>query len=125
MKKPLHTLVAYQVALQVVQQLEPIVGRIKQHDRNLADQLRRAATSVVCNIAEGQRREGGNKQRAYEIASGEANEVLGCLDLAAAWGWPQDDQAARYKLGRLLRLLDGLVTASALGERRAASASGA
>jgi hypothetical protein len=51
--------------------------------------------------------------------------VLGCLDLAAAWGWPQDDQAARYKLGRLLRLLDGLVTASALGERRAAPASGA
>ena len=125
MKKPLHTLVAYQVALQVVQQLEPIVGRIKQHDRNLADQLRRAATSVVCNIAEGQRREGGNKQRAYEIASGEANEVVGCLDLAAAWGWPQDDQAARFKLGRLLRLLDGLVSAPSDAQRAAPASSGA
>ena len=102
------TLIAYEVAVQLVQELRPIVEIVKQHDSNLADQMKRAATSVVLNLSEGQRRVAGNKRRAYEIAHGEAREVLGCLDCAAAWGYVLDASATRAKLDRLLALCWGL-----------------
>jgi hypothetical protein len=43
-----------------------------------------------------------------EIAHGEAREVLGCLDCAAAWGYVTNSVAARMKLDRLLGLCWGL-----------------
>ena len=101
-------LVAYQVALEVIRKLRPIVEQIQMHDAHLADQLRRAATNTVANLAEGQRRQAGNKRRAYENASGEAREMLGCLDCALAWGWATDDAAVRIELDRLLALCWGL-----------------
>src|ERR1700709_318140 len=82
-----HMLVAYQVALELIKKLRPIVEHIKMHDAHLADQLRRAATNTVANLAEGQRRVAGNKRRAFENAHGEAREMVGCLDCALAWGW--------------------------------------
>jgi four helix bundle protein len=95
---------AYEVAVSLVRLLKPIVDQLRKRDANLADQLRRCATSVVLNLAEGQRREAGNKQRAYEIAHGEAREVLGCLDVAKEWGYVVDDRDARAMLDRLLAL---------------------
>jgi four helix bundle protein len=101
-------LIAYQVAVELVHELRPIVESVKQHDSNLADQMKRAATSVVLNLSEGQRRAAGNKRRAYEIAHGEAREVLGCLDCAAAWGYVLDASDTRAKLDKLLALCWGL-----------------
>ena len=101
-------LIAYQVALELVRALRPIVAALKHQDANLADQLQRAATSVVLNLAEGQRRQKGNKHRAYEAAHGEAREVLGALDCAQAWAWIAEDSAARDKCEHLLRLCWGL-----------------
>jgi len=101
-------LIAYQVALEVIRKLRPVVEQIKMHDAHLADQLRRAATNTVANLAEGQRRHAGNKRRAYENAHGEAREMLGCLDCALAWGWATDDAAVRVELDRLLALCWGL-----------------
>ena len=103
--------VAAEVAIEVVAELRPIVEVIAERDANLADQIRRAATSVVLNLNEGARREKGNKRRAFEIAHGEAREVLGALDCAAAWGYVADASQARAKLDRLLGLLWGLTRA--------------
>jgi four helix bundle protein len=105
--------VAYEVAVELVKELRPIVEAVGQHDRNLADQLKRAATSVLLNLAEGQRRVAGNKRRAFEIAHGEAREVLGCLDCAAAWGYVTNASRARAILDRLLGLCWGLTRAKA------------
>jgi four helix bundle protein len=105
----MNMLHAYSVAMALVPLLRPIIDQLKRHDANLADQMRRAATSVVLNLAEGQRREAGNKRRAYEIAHGEAREVLGCLDVASAWGLIVDDRDARAMLDRLLALCWRLV----------------
>jgi four helix bundle protein len=101
-------LIAYVVAVELIALLKPIVEEIAKHDANLADQLKRAATSTVLNLGEGQRRVKGNKRRAYEIAHGEARESLACLDSARAWGWVRDDRAARAHLDRLLGLCWGL-----------------
>ncbi|HUS33519.1 MAG TPA: four helix bundle protein [Kofleriaceae bacterium] len=113
------TFVAYEVAVELVRELRPMVELIAQHDANLADQMKRAATSVVLNLSEGARRAAGNRRRAYEIAHGEARELLGALDCAAAWGYVLDASRARATLDRLLGLLWGLthpghVTRSAL-----------
>src|SRR6185437_8976577 len=97
-------LVAYQVALEVSTHLRHIVLKVRQHDAHLADQLRRAATNSVANLAKGQRRVAGNKRRAYENAHGEAREMLGCLDCALAWGYVVDDAQVRVTLDRLLAL---------------------
>lgn len=110
-------LIAYEVAIELVRELRPIVDALKTQDPNLAVQLQRCASAVVLNLAEGQRRQKGNKHRAYEIAHGEAREVLGCLDCAGAWGWIGEDSAAREKCHRLLRLCWGLTHSK--HERRA------
>ena len=112
-------LVAYQVAVELLTELRPIVEAIKRHDAHLADQLRRAATNTVANLAEGQRREKGNKHRAFEIAHGEAREILGCLDCARGWGWIAADRDARAKLDRLLALCWGLTHSKYERPRRA------
>ena len=101
-------LVAYEVALELVRELRPLVEQIRKHDNTLAKQLVDAANSTVQNLAEGERHRGGNKRLKYEIAHGEANEVKGSLDLALAWGHVADDTAARTKLRRLLALIWGL-----------------
>jgi four helix bundle protein len=100
--------VAYEVAVEVVREMRAVVEVVAKHDSNLADQMKRAATSVVLNLSEGARRQKGNQQRAYEIAHGEARELIGALDVAAAWGYVMDASLARTKLDRLLGLLWGL-----------------
>jgi len=62
----------------------------------------------VQNLAEGERHRGDNKRARFAIAHSEANEVKGSLDLALAWGFIDDDWAARVKLQRLLALCWGL-----------------
>jgi len=103
-------LIAYEVSLEVVSQLPPIVARIRKHDNNLAKQLVDAMNSTVQNLAEGMVHSGGNKRIKYEIAYGEANEVRASLDLARAWHYVADDSAARVPLNRLLALCHGLVS---------------
>ena len=102
----MNTLVAYQVALEVIRQVRPIIEQLKQHDPHLADQLKRAATNTVANLGEGQRRAAGNKRRAYENAHGEAREMVGCLDSAEAWGLLLETHTAdaRRTLDHLLAL---------------------
>ena len=107
----MSTFVAYEVSIELVKELRRIVEVVGKHDSNLADQMKRAGTSVVLNLSEGARRQRGNQQRAFEIAHGEARELLGALDCAAAWGYVLDTRNARRTLDRLLGLLWGLTHA--------------
>ena len=79
--------IAYEVSLEVITSLRAVVPKLERHDRDLADQLKRAASSVALNLAEGQRLTKGNKAKHYVIAHGSANEVRAALQTAAAWGW--------------------------------------
>jgi four helix bundle protein len=77
----------YGVALQTIETVGPIASVIGREDRDLARQLRRAATSVVLNLAEGERQRGGNRRSRFETAIGSANESVACLDCALALGY--------------------------------------
>ena len=100
--------VAYTVAIELIHDLRDLVPVIKRHDRDLADQIHRAATSVALNLSEGRCLTAGNQRRHYELAHGSASEVKGALDLAEAWGWAPDDSDVRRDLDRLLGLCWGL-----------------
>ena len=90
--------------MEVITSLRCVVPKIERHDRDLADQLKRAASSVALNLAEGQRLTKGNKPKHYAIAHGSANEVRAALQTAAAWGWLEDASEALAKVDRLLAL---------------------
>ena len=101
-------LMAYEVALDLVRALRPVVVQLRRHSVEAADQVERAASSIVLNIAEGDRRHGRDPRRFWAIAHGSAGEIRGALDLAEAWGWQVDSAEARRLLDRELGLLWGL-----------------
>ena len=100
---------AYEVALEVARLLVPIVEELKPRSRDLADQLERASTSVVLNVAEGNRRIGGDRRRFFAIAAGSAAEVAAALELAKIWNASLDTTAVAAVLHRERGLLWGLV----------------
>ena len=106
--------VAYEIAKELITSLRPIVPVIERQDRALADQLKRAASSVLLNLAEGQKFTNGNRRKHYEIAQGSANEVKAALDAAEAWGWIEVGDPERELIDRLLAVLWKLTHAPAL-----------
>jgi four helix bundle protein len=77
----------YSVAIDMIRQLRPLLERIDIRDKNLGDQLRRAATSVPLNLNEGAYSNGRNVRARYFNALGSAAEVRACLDVAEALGY--------------------------------------
>ena len=77
----------YAVAIDMVRQLRPVIERIGVKDANLADQMRRAATSVPLNLSEGAYSRGGHVRARFHNALGSAAEVRACLDVAEAMGY--------------------------------------
>jgi len=78
---------AHEVAMEMATALRPALEALARHDRDLASQLRRAATSVVLNIAEGSGRWGKDRTQHYRIAAGSAAEAKAALELARVWSF--------------------------------------
>ena len=78
---------AQQVTLELITVLRSVVEEVRTRSPDLAEQIRRAATSVALNLAEGTRRGGRDKKRVYRIAAAETQEVKTALGVAAAWGY--------------------------------------
>ena len=94
---------AHKVAMEMATALRPVLDALGRHDRDLASQLRRAAASVVLNIAEGSGRWGKDRIQHYRIAAGSAAEVKAALGLARAWGFV-DEAAAEGPEGLVARV---------------------
>lgn len=93
-KKSMSNLIVGEVALELVEAIQPLVARIKRQDRSLADQLVRAASSVVLNISEADYSDPGNKRARLFTAAGSANEVRAAVRLAVAWKYCRADEVA-------------------------------
>jgi len=63
-----------------------VVEKLAWKDRSLANQVRRAASSIALNIAEGNRRNGKDRTYHFRVAAGSAAEVEAGLEVAVAWG---------------------------------------
>jgi four helix bundle protein len=80
-------LIIYDVIIEVLRLLRPVVHAIEKHDRDLARQLKRASTSVLLNAAEGSGTRGGSRMERYRTALGSARETTACIDASLALGY--------------------------------------
>ena len=79
----------YDDMLDVVRTMRGMLVAIEKHDPDLARQLRRAASSVVLNVAEASGSFGRMRTARYRTALGSARETLACLRVAEAFGYVQ------------------------------------
>ena len=101
---------AFQVeeyAYEMIEALQPLVVRIKRHDKSLADQLGRAASSVALNLAESNYSDPGNRRARLFTAAGSANETRAALRVAVGWRYIPAPEAASAQalLDRIIRIL--------------------
>ena len=80
---------------------------IRKHDRALANQLCRAATSIALNIAEGNYSDPGTARARFNTAAGSASETQAALRVALAWGYLKREQVdpSLLLLDRILAML--------------------
>ena len=98
---------AYQAALEATRRLRVPLEQIARRDHDLEKQMRRAMSSTVLNLAEGNRRRGQDRLHIFRIAAGSAAEVQAGLALAEAWAYLGAATAAppAQSLDEVLRML--------------------
>lgn len=99
--------VVEELAYRMIQELNPLLPKVRQRDRALADQLTRAASSVALNIAESVYSDPGNRRARLFTAAGSANETRAALRVACERGYfgPEDATDVRALLDRILAML--------------------
>jgi four helix bundle protein len=101
----------YSFIVETLKVTAPIIRQIAKHDVDLARQLRRAASSVALNTAEGYGSSGGNERLRYRSALGSTQEVRASLDVAEALGYVDAvDAELRDRLDRIAATLYRLAT---------------
>jgi four helix bundle protein len=83
-----------------------VLAAIEKRDCDLARQLRRAASSVVLNVAEGSGSFGRMRTARYRTALGSARETLACLRVAEAFGYVEAmPEAVSDRMNRVIGTL--------------------
>jgi four helix bundle protein len=97
-------------AIRAIETLRPVVVRIRQCDRDLGEQIRRALSSVALNIAEGNCSEGGSRLSRFSTAAGSNAEVRAGLRVAIAWRYVSeaDVEPGEELLDRIAAMLYSL-----------------
>src|SRR5271167_316011 len=97
----------YDDMLEAVRTMRGMLAAIEKRDPDLARQLRRAASSVVLNLAEGSGSFGRVRTVRYRTALGSARETLACLQTAEAFGYVEP--ASNPMISRMNRIIGTLV----------------
>jgi four helix bundle protein len=92
------------MAITIIETLAPLVALVQRQDRELASQLRRAASSIALNIAEAEYSDPGNKRARLFTAAGSANESRSAVRVAIAWRYVSRDRAESV-LGQLDQII--------------------
>lgn len=79
-RNDLHRLDVYRCALELYQRVGRMVAQFPRGEADLRSQMRRACRSVPFNIGEGVGKRGRARAAAYEVALGEAKELIVALD---------------------------------------------
>ena len=79
--------IAYDLTLQMLGKLKPLIEQVRRQDRSLADQMQRAGQSTFLNIAEGRSARGRNEVAKFQLALTECRETRAALQLSVAWGY--------------------------------------
>jgi four helix bundle protein len=84
-----------ELSLELIEALVPLMPRIRQKDKALEDQLRRAASSIGLNCAEAAFSDPGNRRARLFTAAGSANETQHALRQVVAWRIVTGSEAQR------------------------------
>ena len=79
-RNDLHKLDVYRCALELYKSVGAMVARFPHGEADLRNQMKRASRSVPHNIGEGVGKRGRARAASYEIALGEAKELIVALD---------------------------------------------
>ena len=104
----------YQVTLRFIAWLEPFIEKLPK-SISVRDQLDRASTSIVLNLAEGNGKfTKPDRCRFFDISRGSALECAAALDVCAAKGKLCAEEMATGKdqLLRIVSMLVGLIRAN-------------
>ena len=100
------------LVLDMIKQLKPVLTVIGRKDSSLENQIRRAATSIALNLAEGVGSDGGIKKQRYRTALGSLDEVRMALQVALALGYLSAiDVIVLQQLADAGRMIAGLARA--------------
>ena len=96
-----------ELCFELIDALVPLMPRIKQRDKDLADQLRRAASSIGLNCAEAAFSDPGNRRARLFTAAGSAGETRHAMRQAVAWRLipPAEADRALALLQRIIAIL--------------------
>ena len=72
-----------------------MMAGLRKRDRSLFEQVNRAMSSVVLNIAEADGNDAGTAKARFASACGSAKEVRAGLQLAVAYGYVASSKAAK------------------------------
>ena len=97
----------HELALELITSLRTLIPAISRHDKDLARQLRRAATSIALNVAEGEYSDPGTKRSRFHSATGSASETRSALRVALAWRYvcPMQARTSLELLDRVIAIL--------------------
>lgn len=115
----------YQRALELLDFVDRIIEQMPPGRAHLEDQLDRAATSIILNVAEGAGEYSpADKHRFYRMARRSATESAAALDIVRRRGHPSADLLQQAR-DLLVRIVSMLVRMSQGAERARAPGTGA
>jgi four helix bundle protein len=100
----------YEIVLQFVRRVAPVIEKIGERDPDLARQMPRSLASVPLNVAEGSHSRGKLRGLRYSNAAGSMRETLAGFETASAFGYvgALDEESVamcRQIIGTLVRCM--------------------
>ncbi len=110
-RNDLHKLDVYRCALELYRRIGRIVAGFPRGESDLRSQMRRAGMSVPFNIGEGVGKRGRARAAAYQVALGEAKELIVALDCVEIDGLAplQEIVEAQELVDRIAAMLTKLI----------------
>jgi len=82
-----HRLKCYQRLMEVAKTVPALVRMLPRGEGNLVDQFKRALTSAILNLSEGNGRTSAKERnRFFDISLGSISETIACIDIFEAFG---------------------------------------